>query len=222
MTSGKLFSNTNKMKPTKILIISAVIGLVLITVFSLVSSQSEAADSKTDDLNYVERIDSLRKVQNDFMAKNENSPFIIQEASFASLSYFAVDENYKVSAVVEPIVMGKIHALQTSNDKIKKYKEVALLHFDIVGKHGDLTLLQSEDKAHYFLPFYDETSAITTYGAGRYLEVVYTGDESDITLDFNNAYNPYCAYVDGYSCPVPPAKNQLKIAIEAGEKIYTH
>ncbi|MFT6036220.1 MAG: hypothetical protein ACI9XJ_001798, partial [Marivirga sp.] len=94
------------MKPTKILIISAVIGLVLITVFSLVSSQSEAADSKTDDLNYVERIDSLRKVQNDFMAKNENSPFIIQEASFASLSYFAVDENYKVSAVVEPIVMG--------------------------------------------------------------------------------------------------------------------
>jgi hypothetical protein len=210
------------MKPTKILIVSAVIGLVLITVFSLISSQSGPAATKADDLSYVDRIDSLRKVQHDFMATDENSPFVIQDASFDSLSYFAIDENYKVSAVVEPIEMGKIHALQTSNDQIKKYKEVALLHFDIVGKHGDLTLLESEDKEHYFLPFYDETSAITTYGAGRYLEVEYTGDESNITLDFNNAYNPYCAYVDGYSCPVPPAKNQLKIAIEAGEKIYNH
>lgn len=210
------------MRPIKLLISTAVFAFVLITAFSLWSSQPKKVTAQNSLLSYTEKIDSLRQVKHDFMATDEESPFITQNAVFDSLSYFPVNEKYLVKAMVETIMMGENHALQTSNNKIKNYQEVAILHFDLNGVHEDLTLLQSEDKEHYFLPFYDATSAVTTYGAGRYLEVDYTGVESEINLDFNMAYNPYCAYVEGYSCPVPPAKNQLSIAVEAGEKNYKH
>jgi hypothetical protein len=71
-----------------------------------------------------------------------------------------------------------------------------------------------------FLAFGDETSARETYGAGRYLDVKKVPGSSTITLDFNLAYNPYCAYSDGFSCPLPPKENLLSIAINAGEKTY--
>jgi uncharacterized protein (DUF1684 family) len=81
-------------------------------------------------------------------------------------------------------------------------------------------LLQSAEDGHFFLSFYDETSAIATYGAGRYLEVDYKKGQTQVVLDFNKAYNPYCAYTEGYSCPVPPPENNVSIFINAGEKNY--
>ena len=72
-----------------------------------------------------------------------------------------------------------------------------------------------------FLAFADETSARETYGAGRYLDLKKIGGATEIELDFNRAYNPYCAYAEGFSCPLPPPENILKIAIRAGEKTYT-
>jgi Uncharacterized conserved protein len=71
-----------------------------------------------------------------------------------------------------------------------------------------------------FLPFADETSADETYGAGRYLDLKKTPGASTMVLDFNKAYNPYCAYSDNFSCPFPPKENILKVAIKAGEKSY--
>ena len=71
-----------------------------------------------------------------------------------------------------------------------------------------------------FLAFADETSAVDTYGAGRYLDVKKVPGSNTIVLDFNQAYNPYCAYVDKFSCPLPLPENLLKLAIRAGEKIY--
>ena len=68
----------------------------------------------------------------------------------------------------------------------------------------------------YFLPFRDSTSGKTTYGAGRYIDLEPNPDGS-VTIDFNMAYNPYCAYNDSYSCPLPPVENWLQIPIEAGE-----
>ena len=71
-----------------------------------------------------------------------------------------------------------------------------------------------------FFAFGDETSAVETYGAGRYLDLEKVPGSSTITLDFNKAYNPYCAYISNYSCPLPPAQNLLTIPIKAGEKTY--
>jgi uncharacterized protein (DUF1684 family) len=71
-----------------------------------------------------------------------------------------------------------------------------------------------------FLAFADKTSAAETYGAGRYLDVKKVPGAASVTLDFNEAYNPYCAYNDGYSCPFPPKENILEVAIQAGERTY--
>jgi uncharacterized protein (DUF1684 family) len=71
-----------------------------------------------------------------------------------------------------------------------------------------------------FLAFGDETSARETYGAGRYLDVQKVPGSKTITLDFNKAYNPYCAYNETFSCPLPPQENLLQVAIKAGEQTY--
>jgi uncharacterized protein (DUF1684 family) len=208
------------MKPVKLLMITAVVALVVITAVSLYTSQ-QGVTSETETVEaYQASVLQSRAEKHQFMKTDEESPFLVQKESFDSLNYFDINPEFKVTASVEKIENGKVHQLQTSDDSVKVYQEVAILHFDILGSHEDLTLLQSADRDHYFLPFYDETSAISTYGAGRYLETEYDGTQSKITLDFNYAYNPYCAYVKGYSCPVPPPQNQISIAITAGEKNF--
>jgi uncharacterized protein (DUF1684 family) len=79
--------------------------------------------------------------------------------------------------------------------------------------------LYSTGHPGYFIPFRDQTSGDTTYGAGRYLDVEPNGDGT-VTVDFNYAYNPSCVYSDGYSCPLPPIENWLKVPIEAGEMMF--
>ncbi len=74
-------------------------------------------------------------------------------------------------------------------------------------------------KGVLFLPFTDLTNSKETYGAGRYIEVK-SGNGNTITIDFNKAYNPYCAYNEAYSCPIPPKENRMAIGILAGEKTY--
>lgn len=203
------------MKPTKILTYIVIAAIVLIAVFSLLPSSEPVVET-----NYTEELKSFRHEADSFMRTNEASPFIAQNVEYNGLNYFDIDEKYKVKASAEAITDGKIYDLRTSDDRIKTFQAVAILHFDIVGSHQDLTLLQSVKDGHYFLPFYDETSAITTYGAGRYLEVEFEKGQAQVTLDFNKTYNPYCAYTEGYSCPVPPPENNITIPINAGEKNY--
>ena len=101
--------------------------------------------------------------------------------------------------------------------------EIDLL-FELTGIKTRLLLLEvmamGPTRGSLFLAFADETSAKETYGAGRYIDIKKIPGASSMVLDFNNAYNPYCAYTDGYSCPFPPGKNILKVAIKAGEKSY--
>jgi len=204
------------MKPTKVLTYIVIAAVILIAVFSLLNT----GDSPEVESNYIEEIKAFRHAKDSFMRNDEKSPFIEQNVAFKSLNYFDVDESFKVKASVEAIPNGKIYELQTSDDKIQTFQAIAILHFDIVGSHQDLTLLQSAIDGNFFLSFYDETSAITTYGAGRYLEVDFKKGQQQVILDFNKAYNPYCAYTEGYSCPVPPPENNISIAINAGEKNY--
>jgi uncharacterized protein (DUF1684 family) len=96
--------------------------------------------------------------------------------------------------------------------------------FLIIDKHT-LTLYQSVDRPEdtlLFLPFFDETNGVETYGGGRYLDISKsTFDEKGWgTIDFNRAYNPWCAYKEGYNCPIPPKENRMKTKVEAGEMLY--
>ena len=114
--------------------------------------------------------------------------------------------------------------LGTSDGKEEHYLEYAYADFKLHGKAQRLLILELMDmgpnRGKLFLAFADETSANETYGAGRYLDVTRTSGSNTITLDFNKAYNPYCAYNDEFSCPFPPKENLLTVAIMAGEKNY--
>ncbi|WKK87083.2 DUF1684 domain-containing protein [Marivirga arenosa] len=203
------------MKPTKVLTYIVIAAVILIAVFSLMDNGEQPIES-----NYFEELKSYRHDKDSFMRNNEKSPFVEQAIEYKGLNYFDIDESYKVKASVEALENGKVYDLRTSDDRLKTFQAVAILHFDLLGSHQDLTLLQSADDGLYFLAFYDETSSITTYGAGRYLEISYKKGQNSVILDFNKAYNPYCAYTTGYTCPVPPTENNISIPINAGEKNY--
>jgi len=109
-------------------------------------------------------------------------------------------------------------AVQTSDDRVKVYRNVGRVSFEVGDRPQGLTVY---DTGHpgLFIPFRDATSGIATYGAGRYLDIE-PNEDGTITVDFNLAYNPSCVYSDGWSCPIPPAENWLDVAIEAGERMY--
>ncbi|WP_234997888.1 DUF1684 domain-containing protein [Mucilaginibacter sp. OK098] len=110
----------------------------------------------------------------------------------------------------------------------QQYVRYATLSFTLKGKPMQLSLYKSVSLSklpqysdYLFLPFADETNGVSTYAGGRYIDLS-TGDLKGNTLviDFNKAYNPYCAFGGGYSCPKPPDENKLQVAIEAGEKTF--
>lgn len=145
-----------------------------------------------------------------------------------SMDFFKPNKSFSVEAKVTLNQDPKDFEITTSSGSQKTYINYAKLNFELKGKSIELDLLRSvrlmampEYKDYLFLAFYDETNGETTYGGGRYIDL-YTTDINDgnITIDFNKAYNPYCAYSDGYNCPIPPANNAIPLKIEAGEKMY--
>jgi uncharacterized protein (DUF1684 family) len=111
--------------------------------------------------------------------------------------------------------------MQTSTGDTQVFLPAARASFAIDGKQHTITLYRGENSGplDYFVPFRDATSGRETYGAGRYLDV--SADRfGRVVLDFNDAYNPYCAYNEQWSCPLPPAENWLTVPIEAGEKSF--
>ena len=173
---------------------------------------------------YALEIQKERKEKDEFMKSAEDSPFADKPAAFSGLSYFEPDLRFRISATLSPVENKKVVVLHTSDGKEKKYLEYAFADFELEDVPCRLLLLEIMDNGPYrgtlFLAFADETSARETYGAGRYLDLKKVPGASSITLDFNNAYNPYCAYADDFSCPFPPPENVLKVAVKAGEKNY--
>ncbi len=178
----------------------------------------------TDDSAYIQKIEKQREEKNQYMRTASDSPFAKNAAEFKGLNYYPVDKQYLVKAKLVPIENKKSVELPTSDGKVKRYLEYAYAEFTINEITHRLLILEIIDMGPYrgtlFLAFGDETSARETYGAGRYLDVKKPRGQNSILLDFNEAYNPYCAYNDEFSCPFPPKENLLNIAIKAGEKNY--
>lgn len=114
--------------------------------------------------------------------------------------------------------------MNTSTKKPQHYRKYGELRFQLNGKqrrlsvYQSLALLKVPEYADYLMvPFTDKTNGFSSYGGGRYLDLRFADVQSGrVLLDFNKAYSPYCAYSTGYSCPIPPAENQLPVAIRAG------
>lgn len=142
-----------------------------------------------------------------------------QKSKFIGFDYFSANESFKVDAEVKFRKEAEAITMVTSNGKKRQYMDIANLHFELQGEACVLHLYQSVDGDHYFLPFTDETNGSSTYGGGRYLDIENESMKNNrLELDFNLCYNPYCAFVEGYSCPIPPSDNHLNVKLEAGVK----
>jgi uncharacterized protein len=211
------------MKKTNIIIILGVLTLLsTIIYYSLTGGESPEEYAKT--------ILKERKERDEFMKRDNGSPFLPKKDSFETgiefkgLNYFPPDLKFKVNADLVAIEDKKVVVLPTSDGKEKKYLEYAFAEFSIEDQESKLLILEVMDSGPYrgtlFLAFADATSANETYGAGRYIDLKKVPGATSIVLDFNRAYNPYCAYSDDFSCPFPPKENLLTIAVKAGEKKY--
>ncbi len=161
-------------------------------------------------------------------ANKEKSPFSEEEIkSFKSLDFFPIDTSFITIAKLEFKKNSKPFKMETNTDRLPVYTLYAIATFKIQGFSYKLNIYQNlklmytvEFEDYLFLPFTDKTNANTTYGGGRYIDLeIPKGDT--IVIDFNKAYNPYCAYKSKYSCPIPPKENHLNIEINAGVKAYT-
>lgn len=203
------------MSTKNILLIAALALIATILYYSFVGGTSKE--------DYVNNLLNERKAKDEFMKSGNDSPFGEQKKNFKGLNYFPPDLDYRISAKLIAIENKKMVVLPTSDAKEKKYLEYAFAEFELNSAACRLLILEipeGEYRGTLFLAFADETSADETYGAGRYLDLKKVPGSSSITLDFNEAYNPYCAYSDSFSCPFPPRENILKTSIKAGEKKY--
>lgn len=148
--------------------------------------------------------------------------------TFRALDFYPADLKFRVVAKFVRTPNEKPFLMPTTTDRLPEYVKYGEAHFTLDGKDLVLALYQNtegyEDPAYenyLFLPFTDLTSGDGSYGGGRFLDV-YIPESATIILDFNRAYNPYCAYNPRYSCPIPPKENDLLVRIEAGVKDYGH
>jgi len=146
---------------------------------------------------------------------------------FKGLDFFPIDEKYTVNANIKLLSDSPVFNFPTTTDRVVLYRKYGILSFSIEGKDFELAIYQDvnpdpEYINHLFLPFLDNTNGKTSYEGGRYIDVYTTDIKPDgtVTIDFNKAYNPYCAYSDRYSCPIPPQENSLDVEIKAGVMAY--
>lgn len=174
-------------------------------------------------LSYAEEIEAFQYELNVEFSDKKTTPLTDKDfKQFKQLDFFPTDESYKVVAKFERTEDAPIFEMQTSTDRKPLYTQYGIAYFSIDGKEFSLRIYQNQKLMldpeyvdYLFLPFNDLTNGNETYDAGRYIDLTIPKGDS-IVIDFNKAYNPYCAYNDDYSCPIPPRENDLPVEIKAG------
>lgn len=177
--------------------------------------------SKTD------KILEFQKNLNSDFANPEESPLTSEDLKkFKTLDFFEIDTAFVINAEFVRTPYESPFAMQTTTERKPIYVKYGEVYFRLQGKDFKLNIYQNQElitKPEYvdylFIPFTDATNGETSYGGGRYMDLrIPTGNV--VTINFNKAYNPYCAYNGKYSCPIPPSENNISIAIPAGVKDY--
>ena len=166
----------------------------------------------------MSNLSNYRTEKDQFLASHTQSPLTReQKESFKGLPYFP--ENEALRLEIDLVEYDEVESIeiQTSTGDIRVYEKFGQITFEVDGIEASLTIYDTD--FGFFLPFVDSLANIETYGAGRYLEPELL-ENGKLLVDFNLAYNPYCAYNDQYSCPLTPFENRLKVPIRAGEKIF--
>jgi uncharacterized protein len=176
--------------------------------------------------SYQQTIKKHRQNYKEAFLKEDRSPVKAEDMQY--FDFFEADSIFRVNCRFTKTNSTDTFTIPTVDGKQKEYLKYGILSFEIKGEKLQLNVYQSlalmripKYKNYLFIPFKDVTSGKETYGGGRYLDIETTDIQGEVViLDFNKAYNPYCAFGDGFSCPIPPKENQLKARIEAGEKNF--
>jgi uncharacterized protein len=171
-------------------------------------------------------IDVIEKYQKKYVATHE----VVKGKKRNYFRFFVVDKNFKIQCRFEFTTDTTVVSMKTSGKKIpvKDFVRYGKLIFGLHDTTLQLTVYQSkvlqqnsQYKNYLFIPFTDATTGDETYGSGRYIDILITDiKNNNVEIDFNKAYNPYCAYSNEFNCPIPPKENYLPVAIKAGEKVF--
>ena len=188
-----------------------VAGLLLLTI---------ACTAK--EVPYLDSVNAWHATKDEFMRRSDDSPIPPERrASFPPLSYFQVEPEYRVPAVLTIARGEDVLEIPTSRGERRPHQRVGKLSFSLKGQLLTLTAfveVGQEDLRQLFVPFGDLTNGTETYPGGRYLELERTAT-GIYELDFNRAFHPFCYYNPTYDCPYPPRENRLAIPVRAGERM---
>ncbi len=163
-------------------------------------------------------LENFRAEKDDFFASSPQSPLApAQKQAFKGLHYFDENPSLRFEVEVSPFPEPEQIEIQTSTGDARVYARFGRFKFPVEGQEAELTIYETEHG--FFLPFVDSLAGVETYPAGRYLDLEQLPGGLFL-VDFNLAYNPYCAYNDAWSCPLTPFENRLKVPIRAGEKLF--
>lgn len=196
-------------------------GVLLLLTFCFFGSYAQ------DDALARNEIEAHRKKQEAEMRDKKESPLEPKDRKkFKHLNYYPIDLKYRVAAKFVRTENQPMFKMKTTTTRLPDYVKYGEVVFTIDGAEYKLNVYQSPDimrnpgyEDYLFIPFTDKTNGTETYEVGRYIEFRIPKSE-DVIVDFNQCYNPYCSYSPRFSCPIPPAENDLAIAIPAGEKKF--
>lgn len=165
-------------------------------------------------------LERFRQHKDQFFKEDPHSPLEPeQQDEFEGLNYYPENPDLCFDLEIERFDEQDEVQMQTSTGDVATYKRWGKITFPVGDEQASLTVYAAVGGGGFFLPFMDATNGDGTYEAGRYLEIDPRPDGS-FEVDFNLAYNPYCAYNPNWSCPIPPRENRLSVPIEAGEKAF--
>lgn len=184
--------------------------------------------AQTDSLQAISEIEMFRQQLNDEYKNPKESPLGIGAAKFNGHDFFPINLRYRVVARVEKLENPEKFLMETTTTRRPEYLKEYKITFTVNDTlcelfiYRNVELSKREGYENYlFLPFTDPTNGFASYGGGRYIDLRTPTGET-MVIDFNQSYNPYCAYSWKYSCPVPPKENALPVSIMAGIKGVEH
>ena len=176
----------------------------------------------------MSKLQQFRDQIDEFFFSHPQSPLEPQDRTVpSSLAYYGETDALVFEVGVKRVDDPTPIQMQTSTGEAVVYKRWGLVRFEVDGEEAELVIYSDPSGRDLFMPFKDATNGEDTYGAGRYLdnhrpglEWVQRSGKKKLRIDFNYAYNPYCAYSPYFSCPLPPRENWLDVSIKAGEKNF--
>jgi len=198
-------------------------GLVMILLIQACSGQTSSKDV------IVAQLEQDRVQKDAYFKSDSTSPLLPEtRADFSGLQYFPIDLAYHLETEIREYPEKDTVTMKTTKNRKQTYLRWGWFDFSVNGNRDTLEVfkpvdISSQYPPYFFIPFHDATNNNSTYGGGRYLDLR-VHESNRYVIDFNQAYNPYCAYnKDEWSCPIPPSNSRVDFAIKAGEKMLnTH